>query len=118
MSESSAFELAYHIYRGRRTPVLFLVWKEAPIKTTLIRELQDLCDVTYLEFGHVDELRAGIQEFFSRLPPPAASYQGKQSGRPVRRRCINDDSQTSYARSIECSTISASNASSPGFSPS
>ncbi|NHZ66835.1 carbamoyl-phosphate synthase large subunit [Massilia genomosp. 1] len=73
MSESSAFELGYHIFKGRRTPVLFLVWKEAPIKTTLIRELQDLCDVTYLEFGHVDELRAGIQAFFARLPPPAAS---------------------------------------------
>ncbi|WP_404932243.1 carbamoyl-phosphate synthase large subunit [Massilia atriviolacea] len=72
MSESSAFELAYHIFRGRRTPVLFLVWKEAPIKTTLIRELQDLCDVTYLEFGQVDELRAGIQAFFARLRPAAA----------------------------------------------
>jgi len=67
MSESSAFELAYHIFKGRCTPVLFLVWKHAPIKTTLIRELQDLCDVTYIEFEHVDELREGIHRFFNSL---------------------------------------------------
>ncbi|MES2325075.1 MAG: carbamoyl-phosphate synthase large subunit [Pseudomonadota bacterium] len=64
MSESSAFELAYHIFKGRGTPILFLVWKHAPIKTTLIRELQDLADVTYLEFEHVAELREGIHKFF------------------------------------------------------
>ncbi|NRR31205.1 carbamoyl-phosphate synthase large subunit [Oxalobacteraceae bacterium] len=65
MSESSAFELSYHIFKGRCTPVLFLVWKHAPIKTTLIRELQDLCDVTYVEFEHVDELRGPLHRFFN-----------------------------------------------------
>jgi carbamoyl-phosphate synthase large subunit len=65
MSESSAFELSYHIFKGRRTPVLFLVWKQAPIKTTLIRELDDLVDVTYIEFDRVEELRGGIQHFFN-----------------------------------------------------
>jgi len=65
MSESSAFELSYHIFKGRRTPVLFLVWKQAPIKTTLIRELEDLVDVTYVEFDHVEELREGIHRFFN-----------------------------------------------------
>ena len=64
MSESSAFELAYHIFQGRRTPVLFLVWKGAPIKTTLLRELDDLCDVTYIEFDEVEELRSGLHRFF------------------------------------------------------
>lgn len=65
MSESSAFELSYHIFKGRRTPVLFLVWKQAPIKTTLIRELEDLVDVTYIEFDRVEELRDGIHHFFT-----------------------------------------------------
>jgi carbamoyl-phosphate synthase large subunit len=65
MSESSAFELAYHIFQGRRTPVLFLVWKGAPIKTTLLRELDDLCDVTYIEFEEVEELRSGLHRFFN-----------------------------------------------------
>ena len=67
MSESSAFELSYHIFKGRCSPILFLVWKNAPIKTKLIRELDDLCEVTYLEFEHADELRAGIHAFFQML---------------------------------------------------
>jgi carbamoyl-phosphate synthase large subunit len=67
MSESSAFELAYHIFEGRRTPVLFLVWKHAPIKTTLIRELDDLVEVTYIEFEHAAELRSGIHAFFNTI---------------------------------------------------
>jgi carbamoyl-phosphate synthase large subunit len=41
------------------------VWKHAPIKTTLIPDLDDLCDVTYIEFEHVDELRKGIHRFFN-----------------------------------------------------
>ena len=65
MSESSAFELGYHVFKGTNAPVLFLVWKHAPIKTTLLRELEDLTDVTYLEFEQVDDLRKGIHEFFN-----------------------------------------------------
>lgn len=64
MSESSAFELSYHIFKGACTPVLFLVWKHAPIKTTLLKDLENLCDITYLEFEQASDLRAGIEEFF------------------------------------------------------
>lgn len=67
MSESSAFELSYHIFRGRRTPILFLVWKGAPIKTTLLRELDDLVDITYIEFEEVSELRGRLHQFFKCL---------------------------------------------------
>jgi hypothetical protein len=67
MSESSAFELSYHVFRGACTPVLFLVWKQAPIKTTLLKELGDLCDVTYLEFDEPAQLEPGIERFFRRL---------------------------------------------------
>jgi len=76
MSESTAFELAYHIFEGRRTPVLFLVWSKAPIKTTLIRELDDLVDVTYIEFDRVSQLREGIHRFFNskQLGTLAASH--------------------------------------------
>ncbi len=73
MSESGAFELGYHVFKGRRTPVLFLVWRQAPIKTTLLRELEDLCDVTYVEFDQVDELRAGVHRFFNRQALAAAA---------------------------------------------
>ena len=83
MSESSAFELAYHIFKGSCAPILFLVWKHALIKTTLLRELQDLCDVTYLEFDRVEDLKQGIQEFFTsrrftrrKLPAIANAKRG------------------------------------------
>lgn len=76
MSESSAFEMAYHLFKGRRTPMLFLVWKHAPIKTTLLRELEDLCDITYLEFEHADDLRRGIHEFFRTKPPGMSPAPG------------------------------------------
>lgn len=67
MSESSAFELSYHVFRGACTPVLFLVWKHAPIKTTLLKDLHNLCDVTYLEFEHADDLREGLARFFEHV---------------------------------------------------
>ena len=35
LSESSAFELAYNIYEGRKSPVFFAIHESAPIKTTL-----------------------------------------------------------------------------------
>ncbi|HET9642250.1 MAG TPA: hypothetical protein VFP68_02580 [Burkholderiaceae bacterium] len=66
MSESSAFELSYHVFRGACTPVLFLVWKHAPIKTTLLKDLGDLCDVTYLEFEQAGEVGPVLGEFFRR----------------------------------------------------
>jgi hypothetical protein len=72
MSESSAFELSYHVFRGACTPVLFLVWKHAPIKTTLLKDLHELCEVTYLEFERPQELRDGMAAFFERLARGAA----------------------------------------------
>ena len=77
MSESSAFELSYHVFRGACTPVLFLVWKHAPIKTTLLKDLGSLCDVTYLEFEHPDELRDRLAAFFE------SCRQGRRSALPA-----------------------------------
>jgi carbamoyl-phosphate synthase large subunit len=82
MSESSAFELSYHIFKGRRTPVLFLVWNQAPIKTTLIRELDDLVDVTYIEFDRVEELREGIRHFFNSRRLGNTQHTGQHSTAP------------------------------------
>jgi len=67
MSESSAFELSYHVFKGACTPVLFLVWKHAPIKTTLLKDLEHLCDVTYVEFDDADDIRDNVGAFFRRL---------------------------------------------------
>ena len=77
MSESSAFELSYHVFRGACTPILFLVWKQAPIKTTLLKDLGSLCDVTYLEFDDPAELDAPLAEFF------ASCERGRRTARPA-----------------------------------
>eukprot|EP01032_Pedospumella_encystans_P003099 gene3099-3652_t len=36
---------------------------DAP-RIDLLRELDDLCDVTYIEFDEVEELRSGLHRFF------------------------------------------------------
>jgi hypothetical protein len=47
--------------------------KHAPIKTTLLRELDDLCDVTYREFKDPEELCIDLQRFFDRVAESAAA---------------------------------------------
>jgi carbamoyl-phosphate synthase large subunit len=77
MSESSAFELSYHVFRGACTPILFLVWKQAPIKTTLLKDLGSLCDATYLEFDDPAELDAPLAAFFR------SCERARRSARPA-----------------------------------
>jgi carbamoyl-phosphate synthase large subunit len=67
MSESGAFEVSYNIFAEPRAPMFFAVWKHAPIKTTLLRDLEEVCDVTYREFEDPEELRSDLQHFFGRI---------------------------------------------------
>jgi hypothetical protein len=53
--------------------MFFAVWKHAPIKTTLLRELEEVCDVTYREFEDPGELRGDLQHFFRRIAKGATS---------------------------------------------
>jgi carbamoyl-phosphate synthase large subunit len=64
LSESSAFEIAYNIFSGRRAPLFFAVWQGAPIKTTLLRDLEDMCPCVYVEFREPSELRRALQGYF------------------------------------------------------
>jgi carbamoyl-phosphate synthase large subunit len=73
MSESGAFEVCYNIFAEPRAPMFFAVWKQAPIKTTLLRDLEEVCDVTYREFEDPEELRGDLYRFFSRIAEVAAS---------------------------------------------
>ena len=52
--------------------MFFAVWKHAPIKTTLLRDLEEVCDVVYREFEHPEELRGDLQRFFRRIAKAAA----------------------------------------------
>jgi carbamoyl-phosphate synthase large subunit len=67
MSESGAFEISYNVFAEPHAPMFFAVWKRTPIKTTLLRELEEVCDVTYREFENPEELRDDLHEFFSRV---------------------------------------------------
>jgi carbamoyl-phosphate synthase large subunit len=60
MSESGAFEVSYNVFAEPRAPMFFAVWKHAPIKTTLLRELHEVCDVTYREFVDPQDLRGDL----------------------------------------------------------
>jgi carbamoyl-phosphate synthase large subunit len=73
MSESGAFEVSYNVFAEPRAPMFFAVWKHAPIKTTLLRELEEVCDVTYREFEEPEELRGDLEHFFRRITKSATS---------------------------------------------
>ena len=71
MSESGAFEVSYNVFAEPHAPMFFAVWKHAPIRTTLLRELGEVCDVTYCEFERPEELRDDLHRFFSRIAKQA-----------------------------------------------
>jgi len=80
LSESGSFEIAFNIFGGRRVPMLFAVWDKAPIKTTLLQELQEIADTTYITFASPEELEAPLREFLDRAhrkrPAATAVRQG------------------------------------------
>ena len=65
LSESSAFELAYNIFKGRKAPILFCTWNNSPLKTTLLRDLQDLCDISYVNFSSAEDLKNPLKNFLN-----------------------------------------------------
>lgn len=66
LSESSAFEVAYNLYGGRRVPMLFCIWEGAPLKTTLLSDLGDLCPTIYCLFKEPESLRNYILNFLMK----------------------------------------------------
>jgi carbamoyl-phosphate synthase large subunit len=65
LSESGAFEVAYNIFGGKGVPVFFAVWDQAPIRTTLLRDLDELVPVRYVTFSNPEELRQPLLDFLS-----------------------------------------------------
>lgn len=78
LSESGAFEAAYNVYGGRRVPMFFAVWKHAPIKTTLLRDLDEFCTTEYVTFENPEELRLSLSSFMTR-----AADERRRSFHPV-----------------------------------
>jgi carbamoyl-phosphate synthase large subunit len=67
LSESGSFEVAYNIFGGRRVPMFFAVWEEAPIRTTLLRDLEEIADATYVTFRHPNELEQPLAVFLEEV---------------------------------------------------
>jgi len=64
MSESGAYELAYNIHSSNPKPVFYAYMSDAPIKTTLIRELDQDYPVSYQAFDCAQDVLDGIKAFF------------------------------------------------------
>jgi carbamoyl-phosphate synthase large subunit len=76
MSESTAFELAYHIYGRKESepkPILFLHWKQAPFETTLLKELYTVAPTHYIEFSDASDLQGPLLDYFRNLGANANS---------------------------------------------
>lgn len=67
LSESTSFEISYNIYGSKNIPMFFAVWEEAPIKTTLLKDLEDVADVEYYKFKSANELKEPIFDFLKRV---------------------------------------------------
>jgi hypothetical protein len=64
LSESTAFEVAYSIFGGPAVPIFFAIWDQAPIKTTLLRDLNEIVPVRNVTFSHSGELTEPLLDFF------------------------------------------------------
>ncbi|MDX2320755.1 MAG: hypothetical protein QNK26_09195 [Moritella sp.] len=62
-NDSDAYELSYNLSSIHPKPVFFAVWRGAPIKSPLLKELDQDYPVTYCQFSHPRELLEGFKHF-------------------------------------------------------
>ncbi|HEY0393887.1 MAG TPA: hypothetical protein VGD01_05285 [Candidatus Elarobacter sp.] len=86
LSESGAFEVAYNIFGGRRIPILFAVWDEAEIKTTLLRDLDDLAKVRYVRFSDPATVAEEFARFVDEVVVSDMAVRGRDAGRSLETR--------------------------------
>jgi carbamoyl-phosphate synthase large subunit len=58
LSESTVFEIAYNIMKGKKIPIFFVIHPDHIIKTTLIRDLNEYlgCKVYYKMVDYLDNI--------------------------------------------------------------
>ncbi|WDE10530.1 hypothetical protein [Thalassomonas haliotis] len=66
MSESGSFELSYNLHTDNPKPVFYAHWRYAPIKTTLLKELDQEFPVRYCEFVRPEELSEDFAAFVKK----------------------------------------------------
>ncbi len=64
LSESTAFEISYNIFGGKKIPMFFAIHEDAAMKNTLLRDLEDMIDVFYHPFRDPCELKEPLEKFF------------------------------------------------------
>lgn len=67
MSESSSFEVSYNIFKGSKAPMFFAVHEDAPIKTTLLKDLEEYIPTQYQTFKEAGDLRAPLKRFVNAI---------------------------------------------------
>ncbi|WP_281560081.1 hypothetical protein [Thalassomonas sp. RHCl1] len=81
MSESGAFELSYNLHADNPKPVFYAHWRYAPIKTTLLKELDQEFPVRYCEFVRAKDLRehfsAFVKEYQLSADGPGSAHKDK-----------------------------------------
>lgn len=81
LSESTSFEIAYNIFKGPKAPLFFAIWRQTPIRTTLLQELEELCEVEYITFDSAAELGPPLTQFFSRITERQRRGRERERGR-------------------------------------
>jgi len=64
-NDSDAYELSYNLSSVNPKPVFFAVWRGAPIKSPLLKELDQDYPVTYCQFSRPQELLEGFKQFLN-----------------------------------------------------
>ena len=67
MSESTAFEVALSLSYPKKIPLFFAVWEKAPIKTTLLKDLENTTEAQYHVFSKPSDLRQPLKAFLNSL---------------------------------------------------
>ncbi|WP_221887931.1 glutamine-hydrolyzing carbamoyl-phosphate synthase small subunit [Chitinophaga polysaccharea] len=67
LSESTAFEMAYNIFKGKNIPIFVAIQDKTPIKTTLLRDLNDIARISYCNFKTSDDLIKPLHAFFENV---------------------------------------------------
>ncbi len=67
LSESGAFEIAHNVYAGAKVPIFFAIWEQARIKTTLLRDLEDLVRIEYVPFARASDLAGPLDAFLAEV---------------------------------------------------
>jgi hypothetical protein len=60
-------------------PIFFAIWDQAPIKTTLLRDLNEIVPVRYVTFSNPEELTEPLLDFFGTCAKDNGTLSGNST---------------------------------------